>query len=422
MPIEENYTSTDTVVPKYSEAAFHPLRPMETLAFGIILATLYPLLVGYSYGTIDHVDHLPMFYRQLDDSYLVNDFAVNASTHFGPRTYYLQILSPLANFVPLPIVFLILNWMVNFGTIMVTFLAAKDLFEGSHVVAMIACVLVVGTVGINLGGNGNLSSQYLVPSSLVIPLALSSIWAGIRGKAITCAIIASIGSFIHPVVGLETGAIGLAVVGLSVFLAPDIFTNRLLAKKVAPVFVGASILGAAAYIPWISKYVRILDADQFINIVAHFRHPHEVLPSTWPIFGWVEIICFLFAFVVSWNWWRNSISLNRVMTYKILTPVMIVLLLWCGGYVFVELLLCRLWATAQTFRISFIVNWIGFIVISGTIVRIFVQQNGSVKARGWLILMGSGSTQPIFALLDHLVELFQMQTKKILTKTKLNLL
>ena len=400
------------------------LGPVEVFVFGILLATLYSLLIGYSYGTMNHV-YIPMFYRHLDATYLINDFAVNASTQFDVRLYYLKIISPLAKIIPLPIVFLVLNWLVNFGVVLVTFFAAKDLFEGSHLVAMMACVLVMGTVGVTPGGSGSIASQSLVPSSLAKPLALFSLWTGIRGRAVTCALAASVASAMHPLIGLETGAIGLATAGLAVLLDPDMVRNstgRAIAKKIAKVLIGACILGATAYILWISKYEKTLDTDQFMNIVAYFRHPHEYIPSTWPVFEWVKIICFLFAFGVSWNWWRNSLSRNKVIAYRSLIPVIIVLLLWCGGYVFVELFPSRLWTTAQTFRFSFILNWIGFIVIAGTIVRILWQQNGSPKASVWLILMGSGSTQPIFAFIGHFVEIIRRWAEKFLPKNTINLL
>lgn len=400
------------------------LRLKEALLFSALLATLFFLFRGYSYGTGDHVEQLPMIYRLLDASYCSNDFFVNASMRFGPRTYYSRVLALLGSSLPLPVVFLALTWLANFGIALVTYLAAKDLFEGSELVGMLACVFVMGATGARLGGSGDLTYVGLLPSFLVFPLVLLSLWASIRGRAIICAVLAAGASVIHPLVGLEAGAIGLATVGLSVFLDPgkvDNPKNRTQARKIVAVFVGACVLGAAALILWVGKQTTSLGTNQFVDIVARFRHPHHYLPSTWSTFSYVKTACILFTFAVSWKWWRDELSRNRVVVYSVLIIVLIILLLWCGGYVFVEVFPARLWTTAQTFRLVFILNWFAFIMIAGTIARVFGRKSGSGKACGRTIRVGSGSTLPIFAFFGHIVDILRKRMRTFFPKNIKNI-
>jgi hypothetical protein len=392
------------------------LGPKEVVVFCVLLATLHFVFRGYSYGIGNHIEQLPKLYRLLDVSFCSNDFSVNAGAAFGPRTYYLNFLGFLCSRVRPPVVFLVLAWLGSIGLAVVTYLAAKDLVEDSDLVGMIACVLVMGTTSTNLGGVGRLWMTYLLPGHLVYWVALLSLWAGMRGRGILCAVLGSVASVIHPLVGLEAGAIGLAMAGMTVFFCPaadrKVWKQGIL-KRAVVVGLGACILGAAAGILWAGRIAKTLDTKQFVDLVAHFRHPHHYIPSTWSVVSYLFTAFVLFSFALSWKWWRDGLGEKRYMAYRVLTVVFIVLLLWCGGYVFVEVYPSRLWTSAQTFRLAFVLNWVVFLVIARTVASMLRGSDGSGKVCGWLILLGSGSTLPIFAFFGHLVEFIRRRIRAI---------
>ena len=68
---------------------------------------------SYAFGLSDTIDHLPIIYRYIDSSYLMNDFRVNISELFGPRYYYSHFVAFLGKAVPMPIVFVSMTFIIN---------------------------------------------------------------------------------------------------------------------------------------------------------------------------------------------------------------------------------------------------------------------------------------------------------------------
>jgi hypothetical protein len=69
-------------------------------------------------------------------------------------------------------------------------------------------------------------------------------------------------------------------------------------------------------------------------------------------------------------WWlgyKTNIARLKQLTRPMLALCAILAVLCLGGYVFVELIPIRLWVTAQTFRLLYIVKWLGLILAAGWI-------------------------------------------------------
>jgi len=148
-----------------------------------------------------------------------------------------------------------------------------------------------------------------------------------------------------------------------------------------------------------------INSDLFIHIIAFFRHPHHYVPST---FGWVEFfyaalflsstICILFLM-------RKDIK--RQYTLMIGLIGCVILLLCIGGYVFVEVFPSRIWVTAQTFRLLFIIKWIGLIFFAG-----LVANKGIQKTEKSFLLLGGGHTI-ILSVVTSLIFVFEKLEQKI---------
>ena len=350
---------------KISKALF---GDRKTVFFCILLSTLIILFGGYSYGTGDQIEQLPMILRYLNPSYCINDFFINASADFGPRFYYIRLLSSFGHFVPLPIVFIILTWLSNFGITLVTYRAAKKLADGSDLAAMIACCLIMGTPASTLGGILPLAQIELTPFSIACPFALASLWAGLRGRPSLSLILILIACPIHPQISLEVGCIALATVGFSKIIFRDksvSLKQSIRSKQFVLTIICFLILCLTIAVFWLPREkIQKLEKSQFIQILAYFRHPHHFIPSTWMYSQYLLTAGFLLIFSLSWySLYRHSLN-DRIQSLRIIICVLIALLLWFGGYVFVELLPSRLWTMAQTFRLSFLINWMGFLVIA----------------------------------------------------------
>ena len=181
--------------------------------------------------------------------------------------------------------------------------------------------------------------------------------------------------------------------------------------------VSVSIVFAVfAIFVWIIPQNTSIDSTQFINIVAYFRHPHHYIPSTFGVKTYIVTIFFLLAFAISWKWWYDNPSTDKTLPLRILIPIIIVLSLCVGGYLFVEVFPSRLWTSAQTFRLLFIVKWFGLIVLAGTIARFLKRSDAFDQSYvGWLLLIGSGGSQPLLMFFGHTVELLRERLKSILS-------
>jgi len=179
---------------------------------------------------------------------------------------------------------------------------------------------------------------------------------------------------IHPLVGVETGVVGLAVVGLCGLgegffkITPWVDSMKLVARTA----LTALILVAVTLALWSGQGASALSTSEFIDIVARFRHPHHYLPSTWGILPWCQAACFLVAVGISWRWWQRSPGGKRL-PWRVLLTMALVVTLWLGGFVFVEWWPTRAWTTAQVFRLTFLVNWFGMLTIAGGVARVWTQ-------------------------------------------------
>ena len=392
----------------------------EVILFAVLIGTLATLLSGYQYGFGDQTEQRPQIFRQLDSSYLTQDFFVNATAGFGPRFYYSKFLAMLGSYCPMPILYLLLTLISNILIVFTTFLVARNLFHGSNLTAMMACILVMTVHSLQIGPGGQLYLTSLKPASLASPFAYLSLWAGIKRRPIICGVLSAFASIIHPTVGLEIGAIGLATAGLSVLLRLDNDNEHSPQRtfiEMGKVVAGVIVLGVFATFAWVIPYysqATSSDPMVVINIYGYFRGAHTTVPSSFGIRPYIALLCFLLAFAVSWKWWHDDASTDKTLARRILIPIIIVLLMFIGGYLFVEVFPSRLWVIAQIFRLTQIVLWLGLIVLAGTIAR-FLKRNDAFEKSysGWLLLISSLG-HPLFMFLGHIVEILRERLKSLL--------
>lgn len=395
------------------------MRTIDIIIFVIFVGTITTIF-GYHFGTSNHTEELPKVLRLLNPHYLAQDFFVNATTGFDPRFFYSRLLATLGTFIWLPVLYLLLTWLINVSVTLITYLITRDFFHGSNFIAMIASALVMSVASISPGGEASLFAKMLIPLYLAMPFCLLSLWAGIRRRPILCGLLALFASFIHPLVAVMSGMVGLGTMGISILL--DInhgIKNNLkkIAIEMSTVVITAIILAVFTLIIWIIPQKTFLESRQFIALLS-FRAPHHYIPSTFGLHKYVTTIAFLLGFFISWKWWHDDPQADKRLARDLLIAIIIVLGLFVGGYVFVEIFPSRFWATLQAFRYNFIIRWLGLIVFARTIVY-FLQKGGSYS--GWLFLIGSGPIQPLFMLLGHVVDYFRKRVELILPIQAVNL-
>jgi len=336
------------------------LRPVDLALFCLIAGGLAALW-GYTYGTGDQVEQLPIILRAVNPGFLANDFFTNASAAFGPRTFYAHLIALLARLAPLTSVMFALTALSNGFIAWVSARAALRLFDGSPRAALLAAGLVLTTRTFWLGAGNSLYGTALVPELLAMPLLLGALTAALEERPIPAALLAGLGSLIHPLVGLETGAVALAGLAAAALWRHDFKGRPLRHWGLAAALLAA--FAALSLVPY-ARETRI-DSRTFVEIVAVFRHPHHYLPSTFPLWQYAQAALFLLgAGLAALSTAGTFSGLRRAARF--LAALALILALAClGGWLFVEVWPSRLWTTAQTFRLLFMLKWLGLLLAAG---------------------------------------------------------
>lgn len=357
----------------------------------VALAVLAGVLVtvqDYEYGSGNHVEQLNIILRTLDTRWLSNDFFVNASASFGVRTYYASFLALCSKLLPLPTVFLLLTFLSNTLVFVITGLAAKDLFGDTA--SFLAIPLVAAGNHVSVGDASFLVSGTLIPQLLAMPLMLVSVWAAVRQKALLCSSCAAVGAFIHPLLAMETGLIGLSVIPATQLLFPTVQGVGKSYRTATSLVLAFVILGLSSAQWLIHASSSSIDASQFIDIVAHFRHPHHYLPSSFRMRDYADSAFFMLAVLASWFWlvFGGGRSFSGIMLSTGLI-IALISLLCIGGYLFVEIMPSRLWTTAQVFRLLYLVNWLGAMIIAASLATFLTSEESDERFGPCLLLSGA---------------------------------
>ena len=371
----------------------------NVVLFCILAALIATFTTGYHFGDGNQIGHLPIVMRVLDAEYLTNDFFVNANdVEVGPRYYYARLLALAMSVMPVHAVFLALTIVSKSLLALVTFHVATRLNPRTPLASVFAVALVLCVESFGLGGAAQLAESQLQPAMLARPFALLSLWMALEKRILLSTALAMVAIPVHPLVGLESGAIGLMAHCLHILFpaSKPIDGARARARQLVGACVCGFALLGALHLLFGQAMERSLSTYQFIDILCYSRAPHHYLPSTFSFRSYFFTGCFFLAMWVSWYSWKRDTS-DRENPRKVLWAILVVVLLLCGGYLFVEVFPSRVFASAQTFRTLFVVKWFGFLLFAGMAARAIGSNNYS--ASGWLLLIGSGPFQPLIVLI-----------------------
>ena len=360
--------------------------------FALLLALLSTSL-SYRFGIGNQIEQIPIVLRQLDPSYLTNDFFVSTSIEFGPRFYFTKLLAWTCQLMPLPGAFYLFTLLANLALIAVTQWAARTIVGADRLGAALAAVMAVGVSSFHLGDAAQVHYKLFGPASLSIPGALWAVGLGLRGRPIAAALVASIASLPHPLYGIEGGAIALGAAFFALLFPPDqrqdsatridgrrtsLSWRTALVKTTA----GAAILGAAVLIFWWWPYraanTPVLPAGEFFEIYARFRTPHHHLPSQFRLQDYVTTAVFIVAIGLAFERWALSVAPRSAAL--LLFPMLAVFAACVAGTLFTEVWPIRAVLTLQTFRLLSILKWLGYLLL-GWLLGTYWQRPPNALAR-----------------------------------------
>jgi len=343
------------------------LPDKKVLVYCLLLGLLITLLTGYTFGLGDQRSFLPAIYRQMDPTYLLNDFKVNGDSQIGAKYYFNHMLAFLGKWIPLHVVFFLMAWLTNVFVALATYLLAKDLFKGNRIVSWLAVFLVLCFEFFDPGALTSIVAWSLLACTLSQALILMGFWAFLRGQTILGLVFCIPAILFHPQLSTTTAMIALAASFVRKFL--DLRNSKSPGKnyidKLKPVLFAMGIIVFVAWAFFIYHLKQSLSIEEFKFLTVDIRNSHHMKPSTFDMREFWALAKFLLVFGLSWIiWWKKSTT-QRNLIWSILAPILTILALCLGGYVFVEIIPVRFWISVQAFRLLFLVKWVGTVVISG---------------------------------------------------------
>lgn len=380
----------------------------DVIVFALLAGLITTLIAGYSIDANHPIEQIPIILRTVDESYLTNDFFVNTYTGFGPRFFYAQLMAFLSRFIPLYSVYFMLTILTNSLVALISGLVARNIFGGSNLAGILAAGLVMSATTFSLGSGTDIYATSLNPARLVMPILLLSLWAAFNRRPLICGILAGIASLIHPTFGLETGALALAMLATVYLLVgrntPSSESKKATLAKILAAFFILFLFAAVSAVPYLSQ--EQIEADQFIYLVAYLRHPHHDIPSTFAPQDFLNALFFLIATGIAWYCWQKKSETPRHLAIAVPVLIFIVAILCIGGYLFVEIMPSRLWTIARTFRLPFLVKWLGLILVAGAL-AVLIQGLDEKKNRFDVPLILISFLTPVTMGITHALKMIR---------------
>lgn len=349
-----------------------------------LFCALASTLCGYIYGRHDHIEQLPIILRSIDSTYLTNDFFTNAASTFGPRFYYARLIAGLSSFLPLPATMFILTLLSNSAISVTSYHVATILFNRSKSAGIMAIMIVMSVTTVQVGSFDTMFAHMLTPIRLALPLVLVAFWCALCNHTVLTGVFAGVASIIHPVFGLGSGVLFLG----SSFLGNMIEKRRALPDYLNIVMGGGILLliSLLFLIPYFGAASEKITTEEFIQIVAYFRHPHHFIPShilagkaLW------QALAFIGASFIAWHLWSKTPGSNKAHTNYVLIVFIAVFYVCVGGTIFVEIFPTRLWTVAQTFRFLNLFKWLSLIIFAGVTAQFLTEREDGF--RGYVLLI-----------------------------------
>ena len=379
-------------------------------AFSVLIGLLAAVVCGYGFGNLDHAELLPVVFRAMDAGYLVNDYQLNAVQGFGPRFYVAHAMAALGDLLPLWVAFAALHLITYVAIAAITAFAARDL-TGSSMAALIAATIVASSLApFWLSTPARVLDPQVLPRSLAMPFALCAVWQGILGRPLRSALSATPAILLHPALGPEAAALGwFAAMARK---APGLLSSTSVDGRDGWKGLGlaaaliASVVGLCWLAPTLfdaSFQASLLSTEDFIRLYAESRVPHHLIPSGWRpeqfALGAMFVAIATVSLIELWKHGRGASVGPQRREADAQALAIAGVFAACGaaflcGWLFVEIVPTRLFAIAQTFRLTIIVAWLGWLLIAWAIAR-------SINDGGWwrsILSLASVASVPTLAL------------------------
>lgn len=336
--------------------------------FLLIFTYTYYLSIKYKFGISDQNEQLPIIYRIMDDSYLINDWFVNQTEGISPRFFYAHFLAFFSNFIDIESLFFIVFIAFTILAIISIYGIAWELFK-NHLISYFSIVLLLFGPHVALGDNWIFGS-ILVPSTIARALVLFGIYLYLKNQQSLCFIILGFSTLFEPLIGLLTIFVLIPAIW---FTSEN--SNFETIKRIIKLFTLFLLFGIIGFAPILFTSSNISNIEIF-NIITYIRHPHHYCPFSFPIINYVGFLLMLILFIFILALKLNPT--NRTKHKFVILFIIFVGILNIIGTIFVEIIPISLIGKLQVFKINaFIAVFIEMYILNAIIICIsyFIEKS-----------------------------------------------
>lgn len=330
---------------------------MSFLLFSFAL--IFPFIYKYSYVITNQFSQIPIILSFLDPRYLINDWYVLVNRTFGPRTIFAWYMAQTAKIFSLPSSFffhyLLYVFLVIFSTYKLTFFIFKRKF-----VALTTTICILFGTSLTLGGNMLITQDFVAPQ-LPLGLSLLAIVFLMEKKYFFAAILFSLTSYLHPLIGFESAFLFLFV-NLVITVLSKQSPRKIITSGIFPYL----LFSLPAIILYFSEGIKntVPDADK-LAILAFMRIPHHFVPSSFPFSSYFFFIFLLFFFIICTVILKKVIDKSLLFSFYL--TISLILFFCLLGFIAAEIIPFYPFVVLQFFRLTLYVYWLAAIIVFGTI-------------------------------------------------------
>ena len=326
------------------------------LSSGFMLYGLWQM--GYVYDQYNYTIYHSLIGRNRDPTFLANDWYTSVSENINGYYLFAKFFGSLPESWA-PCVFFVfwLVGVVSLGWIFVlygrrVFSSRADLLFCSIGAFLLSFLRTRGKQwGTFTLGDNDLLYPFLTPQTLGLIFGFLGLQALLRGGPYLAGALLGLAINCH----INTGQHFLLLM-----TALAMASGRVTLRKYVFTACIALIVGSPHLIPMLNDQIRLglhgggESGFTYVMISAGFRHPHHLLPSTWPLIHYIEVLAFLAIAAVGYflRGGRNAYD----HAYGIIVAASLVL---CSvGWFFVEVVPVDIVAKTQLFRLTIIIKMI----------------------------------------------------------------
>jgi len=286
------------------------------------------------------VDGFPAIERLFNPNFLTNDFYTNTFKDFSARYYLSHFFAWGSDLLNIHY-----TYFIGYSNLIRLFLTALFLFlfieavTNSKKIALIGFYLgAISFYSIPTSVGWRFAHDDMSGNNIAILFNLIAWTCIFKKHFISAMLVLSLAMLIHPVVAIHGIIIG-TIAFLSSSSSPFKYLKKLF--KTPLVYLASAFLiiaFAANYIPFKQSLVDFseLSADEFVNIIGYFRHPHHYIPSLFGVDKWLFFTGYLAtALFMMWYLKNKKISFNYEFPKSIFIYFLFIALI---GVIFVEII------------------------------------------------------------------------------------